>query len=316
MGGKKSWLEKTQVAVRQIEMTEIILPRYPFSSELGWSSSRSDTFHSCKRRYFYNYYSKFDPEIPREQIEHLKKLSSIPMAVGTGIHDVLAAVLNRLFKSNQEIDHQRFQTFVEQSLQQILSKKSLMEVHYGERETPDVTELMTKAQPCLENFLTSKRYDWLREQLHGQSRHLIEPPGFGEARLKGMKIYAKVDFLLEVDSETVIIDWKTGRKDVEKHSRQLLGYAAWAAQNLGISANQIRCVMAYLQPTYEEVEKLPTNDDLNSFANEVAQEIEQMNALCQDPENNIPLSKEHFPMTEHINLCRHCQFRELCDRNH
>ena len=33
------------------------------------------------------------------------------------------------------------------------------------------------------------------------------------------------------------------------------------------------------------------------LVSEVAQEIKQINSLCQDPENNIPLSREYFPIT-------------------
>jgi hypothetical protein len=129
-----------------------------------------------------------------------------------------------------------------------------------------------------------------------------------------MKIYAKVDFLLEAGGQAVILDWKSGRRDIEKHTRQLLGYAAWAQDNLQVSAEQIRCVVAYLQPEYQEIEKQPTREELEGLALEVAAEIEQMRGLCQDPQRNIPLAKEHFPLTDNVGYCRHCAFRELCDR--
>ena len=34
----------------------------------------------------------------------------------------------------------------------------------------------------------------------------------------------------------------------------------------------------------------------------------------RDPERNIPLDKQAFPLTETTGYCRHCHFRELCDR--
>ena len=39
-----------------------------------------------------------------------------------------------------------------------------------------------------------------------------------------------------------------------------------------------------------------------------------MQELLRDPERNIPLEKASFPLTENLGYCRHCQFRELCDR--
>jgi hypothetical protein len=135
---------------------------------------------------------------------------------------------------------------------------------------------------------------------------LIEPPGYGETRLRGQKIYAKVDVLIRLPGETVILDWKSGRQDAAKHTRQLLGYAAWAEHNLQILAEQIRCVLAYLQPDYQELEKQPSSAELDGLAVEVAAEIQQMQALCKDPERNIPLEKEAFPLTENLGSCRQC----------
>jgi CRISPR/Cas system-associated exonuclease Cas4 (RecB family) len=154
----------------------------------------------------------------------------------------------------------------------------------------------------------------VRDQLSADPPWLIEPPGYGETRLRGQKIYAKVDVLIRLPGETLILDWKSGRQDAAKHTRQLLGYAAWAEHNLQIPAEEIRCVLAYLQPDYQELEKQPSSAELDGLAVEVAAEIQQMQSLCKDPERNIPLEKAAFPQTENLGSCRQCQFRELCDR--
>ena len=39
-----------------------------------------------------------------------------------------------------------------------------------------------------------------------------------------------------------------------------------------------------------------------------------MQVLCQDPERNIPMPKEAFPLTDNPGICRNCQYRQLCDR--
>ncbi|MGL6134481.1 MAG: PD-(D/E)XK nuclease family protein [Prochlorococcaceae cyanobacterium] len=292
----------------------IALRQYDYTPQLGWSSTRWETFRSCRRRYFYQYYARYDREFEQGRIQRLKQLSSIPMTVGTVVHDVLAKLLQRLLQSSAEIDQARFWPYVQNAISRELEQCSLMEVHYGQRPAPEPAELMGPVRRCLETFLASDRYGWVRDQLDSDPRHLIEPPGYGEARLQGMKIYAKVDFLLEAGGQAVILDWKSGRRDIEKHTRQLLGYAAWAQDNLQVSAEQIRCVVAYLQPEYEEIEKQPTSAELEGLALEVAAEIEQMRRHCQDPERNIPLAKDRFPLTENLGHCRHCAFRELCDR--
>lgn len=295
-------------------MPQITLRQYDYTPQLGWSSTRWETFRTCRRRYFFQYYGRYDREIPLAHIQRLKGLSSIAMTVGTAVHEVLARLLKRLLMTTAEIDQQRFWPYVEGVIARELATTTLMEVHYGQRPAPEPAELMGPVRQCLETFLASDRYGWVREQLGGDPRCVIEPPGYGEARLQGMKIYAKVDALIEAGGELVIIDWKSGRQDIDKHTRQLLGYAAWAQDNLQVSAEQIRCVLAYLQPQYAEIEKQPSADELDGLAREVAAEIAQMQSLCQDPDRNIPLAKEAFPLTDNLGYCHHCQFRELCDR--
>lgn len=295
-------------------MPAITLPDYPYTPQLGWSSTRSETFRSCRRRYFFQYYGRYDNELLPVLIQRLKGLSSIPMTTGEAVHQVLAVLLKRLLRTTEEIDRERFERHVRQTITGLLAGTELMEVHYRQRSAPDAAELQEPVLACLEQLLASERYRWLKEVLQDDPRYLIEPPGFGEARLQGMKIYAKVDCLFELDGEVVILDWKSGRQDPAKHLRQLLGYAAWAEDHLKLPAERIRCVAAYLQNGYAEIEKRPTAADLQGLAAEVAAEIQEMESLCRDPERNIPLGKESFPLTENLGYCRNCQFRELCDR--
>jgi hypothetical protein len=192
-------------------MPEISLPSFPFTPQLGWSTTRSETFSACRRRYFYQYYGKFDPEIPLERILQLKGLSSIPMTVGTAVHDVLAALLQRLLRTAAPIDRERFGRHTERTLAELLRGQGLMESYYGQRPQPEATELLEPVQACLDRFLASERYAWVRDQLSADPPWLIEPPGYGETRLRGQKIYAKVDVLIRVPGQTVILDWKSGR---------------------------------------------------------------------------------------------------------
>jgi hypothetical protein len=193
---------------------------------LGWSSTRAGIFRSCLRCYFYQYYAKYDREIPIGRILHLKNLSTIPMTIGTGVHEILATLLTRLQKTDRELDRARFDQHIEASIQKLLRATKLQEVYYKERPAPSVEELLDPVRQCLGNFLASERFGWVREHIHGNANCLIEPPGYGESRLRGMKIYAKVDFLFQLNGETVILDWKTGRPDPAKHHRQMLAPSA------------------------------------------------------------------------------------------
>ena len=82
---------------------------FGFTPILGWSFSRYDTFSDCKRKYYYQYYGKYDPEYKRAKIDFLKGLTTIPMEIGNVSHDVIQSVLERLLKSTAPIDTEKFE---------------------------------------------------------------------------------------------------------------------------------------------------------------------------------------------------------------
>jgi hypothetical protein len=289
--------------------------RFEFTPVLGWSVSRYDAFSACRREYFYQYYGKHDPDHPRAKIEALKNLTSIPLETGSLVHDAIAAVLRRLLKSEARIDAPRFEEFVNRKIELACRAKVFFEVHYAETESVRPEDLGPAVRECLASFLGSPRFEWIaRRATACKEDWLIEPPGYGETRLDGMKMYAKVDFLFVVDGRAVIADWKSGKRDAFKHRRQLLGYSAWAMHHLALQAEAIEAVAAYLRPAYEEVSFTPSEADLRQFADQIRGETQEMQRLCRDVESNIPLDKGAFAMTEDLRHCRRCNFKELCAR--
>ena len=55
------------------------IKEFEYTAILGWSSTRYDIFSECKRKYYYQYYAKFDKEYQKHNIDFLKGLTSIPM---------------------------------------------------------------------------------------------------------------------------------------------------------------------------------------------------------------------------------------------
>lgn len=290
--------------VREFEYTPI----------LGWSASRYEKFRICLRQYYYHYYGKHDPEFPPGKIKNLKNLTSIPMETGSIVHGIIAVILNRLLKTNSEIDRDRFEKFVERKVVLELGRRAFLEVHYSEIDEVLTSDLLPAVRECLLHFMDSPRLEWIREKALRSGDWLIEPPGYGEARMMGLKVYCKVDFLFAVDGRVVILDWKTGKEDVEKHAKQLLGYSAWAVYHMGVSAAGIDPVTGYLRPEYREVRLSPTDAQLSSFMTRMGEETEEMYSFCRDVPQNLPLDREEFSMTSSQGLCRYCCFRELCGR--
>ncbi|MFA6111667.1 MAG: PD-(D/E)XK nuclease family protein [Candidatus Latescibacterota bacterium] len=293
----------------------IQIERFPYTPELGWSVTRYEAFSTCRRQYYYQYYRKSDREYPLARIDLLRALSSVPLEIGNLVHDTVAELLRRLLKSDAAIDPARFAAFVERRVIDAVAAKTFREVYYGERPLVTVADLLPAVQESLDAFLGSPRFTWIQGEAGADKEDwLIEPEGYGEARIEGMKVYCKVDFLFLVQGRAVILDWKTGKEDPAKHGKQLLGYRTWAMHHLHLPADRIDAVLAYLRPAYREV-TIPVNpEDVNAFAARIRAETEEMRACCADPVQNLPRAKGDFPLTDALAICRQCNFRELCGR--
>lgn len=287
--------------------------KYPFTPILGWSATRYDVFSICKRRYFYHYYARFDRDHPLWLLLELRKLVSIPLEVGGIVHGVIAALLRRLVRSQADVDLDRLSQYSRKVTQRHVQSRRFQETYYGLLPRVDADDLLLAVEESLRHLLESERWDWLRREAAERGpRWLIDPPGYGEARLGGWKVYCKADFLFPSDERYFLIDWKTGKPDPGKHEKQLLGYATWTRCHFDVSPEYIEAVIAYLNPAYQEIPRTFAEDDLQAFAVQVQAETREMYAYCRDVDRNIPLEQECFPRVDDMRICSPCNFRGLC----
>jgi hypothetical protein len=299
-----------QGGLRQ-EVSEV--KRFPFTRILGWSMSRYNEFSLCKRRYYYQYYAKHDPETPLKRIKFLKDLTSVPLEIGVIVHHVIKALLNRLQSSREEIDQEKFFEYAYRSTNEHIERKVFSEVHYSVLENIEADDIYPKVSECLQTLLGSDRFTWLtQEAVSSNTSWIIEPPGYGETRINDLKAYAKVDFLFPMDDLLYILDWKTGKRELERHRKQLVGYAAWASYHFGVEPERIKPVVAYLLPEYDEVQQELNEFDIEDFAVRVKTETEEMYGFCSDVQTNIPLEKSEFVKIDDERISSRCKYRGLC----
>ncbi len=292
---------------------ELKYARYDFTPILGWSISRYEIFDKCKRQYFYQYYSKFVRDIPLYKIRQLRELTSVPLEVGNVVHDVLEAFLRRLQKSDSDIDEERFYRYAEEKAREYFSTKTFLETRYGTVERIDMDAVYARIRRCLRNFMGSPVCTWIyMNALRNKSNWMIEPPGYGETRLNGLKAYCKMDFLFPLENEVAVVDWKTGKRDGYKHANQVIAYAAAASNNFGIPMERIYPRIVYLYPEYGELEVAVDESHLQQFYTRVREQTDEMHACCVDVEQNVPRDMEHFPMTPSRHVCAYCNYQELC----
>ena len=291
------------------------LTSYPFTDILGWSVSRYDTFQSCRRKYYYDYYNKYDTEFPRAKIIQLKSMTTLALEAGNIVHDAIKTLLERLLKTEDPIDTTRFMAYARRKAADYTAAKTFAEVYYRETPAMEPQTVFALVEQCLTAFLQSPRFAWITEKaVRNKTGWIIEPGGFGETRIDGLKAYCKVDFLFPVDGRIHILDWKTGKPAVQKHRKQMVGYAAWASQQCGAALENIEPTVAYLRPPYAESTIAVNEFDAQEFSSAVAAETAEMHALCATVERNVPRPKESFPQTARTGLCKYCNYRELCGR--
>lgn len=289
------------------------IKRYEYSDILGWSVSRYDKFKLCQRQYYFDYYGKYDPEYPRSKINALKSMTSMALETGNIIHDIIKAFLERLLKSEEPVNSEKFLDYAKKKTAEYCGGKTFAEVYYQQLMNIDTDRIYENVKTGLNNFIGSDRFRWIIEKaITNKTGWVIEPPGYGETRIDGMKAYCKVDFLFPVDGDLFILDWKTGKPDEKKHSKQLVGYSAWAVNNFGNEPSRIFPVTAYLLPQYAEISIKVSAPDITAFTGTVKTETSEMYAALKHIEQNIPKEKKEFTMTNNLKICGFCNYRELC----
>lgn len=282
-------------------------------SALAWSLTRYGALRECARMYWYRYYAGYDEEFGAERVRRLAALVSVPLVVGQVVHEVIGRLLERLRRSDAALDMARFAAYTESVFGKLWVPERMVEAHYGGR-VPAAEEELRRVRGCLESFLGSPRFGWLKAQpLEERDSWVVESPDLGRSTVEGVPAYFKVDLVVPFGDGVVVLDWKTGRRTAGRE-RQMAAYAVWATRVAGFDASEVVTVLAFLGSVYEEEERRFGEEELEAFTEGIRREYEELRSYCADAERNVPKGKEVFAMTEDLSLCGRCNFRELCGR--
>jgi len=105
---------------------------FNYTPILGWSVSRFYTFKICKRKYYYNYYGKYDDNF--KLIKELKKLTSVALEIGNITHDIIKSILERLIILNKSIDKKKLEKYCYEISTKYCEDKIFSEVYYKEKK--------------------------------------------------------------------------------------------------------------------------------------------------------------------------------------
>jgi len=294
--------------------------KYPYSDILGWSASRSDLFHQCKRRYFYQYYPKYAQTYPVEKVIALKSLTSVPLEIGRIVHKGIAQIISGPLKHGhiQDINPTAIAEKNVNLMKGTLTNKNFIEDYYPQYprdKNADVKDSLEKIRTSILQFLNSKWYDWLRscpDEL--RKRWIIEPKDYGECRIEDLKAYCKVDFAFpDGKGGYYVLDWKTGKIDEVKHKAQMLGYIFYTIDHFSISVEKVTPLVIYLGSDYKEL-IITKEVDLEVFKDKVKSDTKKMYSYCADIDRNIPLGEDKFERISNTEFCVYCNFQEICNK--
>lgn len=298
-------------------------------NEFSWSKSRAETFSACPRQYFYRYYGswggwdrKADPKTRTTYI--LKQLQTRQQWAGATVHNGLRWVLTTLRDTGAAPAEETtlnalgkrlaldFQNSGE-GLYWDEPKKmcGLIEHEYDDLEVSDEvwSALFERALASISTFYHSEVFEKLKTLPADQ---WVEVEKLGSFDVDGLKVWVQLDCAFWAESNLHIIDWKTGRTDVDSTKIQLALYTWYASKQWNVAPENI--VPGEFNLGTNELFTHPfTANDFQSVHERIAKSVAAMRELLDDAVANAA-TEENFPLAETNTPCASCAFRRICPR--
>ncbi len=297
-------------------------------TKLRWSFSRLNTFGTCPRMGYYQYFGgskrKADVELHKDRIQFLKHLSTGVLVAGEVVHRVISAYFNNAKKevvwtlphmisfANKLLDDafKHSTEVVAGAIREYEYRAPaiIQELFYGTVETELLrNNLRDKMRLSLEQFYLSCEFAKLREgALRLES--LIEKKIL--LNYEGAMIDGAIDLMFPDAEGWVIADWKTGQNDSEESSLQLLTYALWAHEQMEIPLASIRLYKAFLQDGILEP-LLFSGQELKRAKARILQDIELLTEMEEFGADGLV---EAFTACNQAKVCAQCAFLEICTK--
>ena len=336
---QRDWIEELQGPVLQCQPATWLdlLSAHTQHSALGelpndfsWSYSRANRYRFCPRAYYYHYYAAWEgwlehSPFPVRRAYLLKNLTDLPRWVGTLVHETLRFAMARL-KAGQPVAeadlikqmHSRAQADFADShsgrFQQQPNQLNGFQEHYYQTDLPQTTwqTAWGQAERHLQTFLKSRLYARLKQQ---PANTFLDTETLQSFTLADEKVWVQMDLARRDDEGLYIYDWKTGSLPNEARLRRQLGiYALYFQQaHPELLVDRILHGVVYALAEDRVIDVELDQQSLQETKNFVETSISQLKNLRLDPASNLT-DITHFPMVDDLNLCRTCQFRELCGR--
>lgn len=305
-----------------------------------WSASRARLFQECARKYWYRYHLAKAGRRPGAGAEartahRVQSLMGVEMWLGTLVHEALEHTLDawrhgRSYTEGEALDWalRRLRSQYRGSALYWREPEGmherpppLLSLHYFADEAPltrqQGSEVRDRVEQCLRNFFRSDLAGELqaleRERWLPIERHAAVTLEAGDSR-EALTLFVKPDCAFRAGDLLHILDWKTGRPAAHWERLQVAAYCLYAHYKWSHPLLRIRPRVVFLYPELRAVEVELDPAELAAVVDEIyagAALIAGVEARAARGPEDVP-AREAFPVTARPQVCRWCQFRELC----
>ena len=294
------------------------------ANEFSWSRTRDNIFQECRRRYYLHYYGAWggwDPSVDPaiRALYVLKQLGTRHMWAGRVVHEAVERALQALRDGYGLSEASLIEDTVRQMRQEWKGSRDgvyreapkrpgLFEHEYGVPVKPGEWQALREhVVRCLRNF---HRLPLLADIKRTPVERWILLEDIGSFPWEGTRIVTAPDFgYWSRDDRLQLVDWKTGGGGAGA-SLQLGGYALYSLEVLGVDLSRVDLLEVNLREG--KVTAHPWDaQSLDRVRDFIRLSVRSMKAYLEDPERNVAREAD-FEKTEHVRICRRCNFRAVC----
>jgi hypothetical protein len=298
-------------------------------NEVSWSRTRTFAFETCARRYWFQYYLKWNgwdagAAEERRVAYRLSNMTNLVLLAGEAAHEAVKALLTAV-KQGRPWTAEDAETHARGFMNDVWLKakrrgflrgspkwnRPLFELYYGDGPSKeDLARAGEKARRAVRNFATSPFFaDLLRTDPAGwfwiDEKGRIDDAA-PAVRVDGARVWALPDFARAEGDGCVLYDWKTGAPKADDET-QILSYALHARDVWRYPPEKIRAVLVYLGDGVETREATVDAPRLREVEARIRRDVTAMRALhAADPPFDA------FATVEDRAVCAECFFKELC----
>ncbi len=306
-------------------MTRIDVPE-----GFSWSASRHGTFTDCPRAYFFRYYGSLGKAVPpldprrRREAYRLRHLTSLPMWIGSRVHDTIEQVL-RATRRGEDVDVEaaieRMVDGMRRDYRASLDDRARLlddprnHVRFVEHEyrLPVTDEewraQVGAAQEMVRAFVEQGYLDRFRSL---DPSEVLALEDLDRWDFEGVPVWVRIDVAWRNPDGTVtILDWKTGKREREDNPLQLLGYAAYARDRWDVGLDRLDVREVYLRRREPEKACRIDEETVENGRQAIRNSVRAMLAVLPDPARDAAAEDRCEPRPGEYR-CRYCPFRALC----